>query len=151
MLTSCLAHQSFAPKDVTSEAKAIAADFRGTGGAPTDGSDAPFGKLVPRFPVEIYPLSGGGHRDIKIVARTKNVISFGDQDIDLAAVEQVNPLAFRVSGCHLFRSFVESKLSGLGSLVQWLNLSKQIGFPILASEKGLRAARFGRCAVRRLQ
>ncbi|GAQ88498.1 hypothetical protein KFL_004340050 [Klebsormidium nitens] len=81
--------ESFAPRDVTSEAKAIAADFGGAPGVPPENGNAPFGRLVSRFPVDIYPLSGGGHRDIKIVARTKNVISFGDQEIDLAAVEQL--------------------------------------------------------------
>jgi predicted ABC-class ATPase len=84
-----IALDNFVPQDVTAQAQAIATAH------PTDrqpeGGDR-FGTITPRIPIPSSLDPSRGKRDVKIRVRGVDAIAFGNEDIDLSAVEQlVNP------------------------------------------------------------
>jgi len=81
-----LAMDSYVPRDVTAEAKAIAA--RQPEGRKWEGGDA-FGPLAPRAPVPESIDPSKGRRRVRVRARGVDAIEFGRERIDLSAVEQL--------------------------------------------------------------
>lgn len=79
--------ESFSPRDVTAEARAIAQRFQTAEGASlmAAASAAPFGSVAARMPLELTATPELG----KVATRSKALISFGDLDIDLSCVEQL--------------------------------------------------------------
>ncbi|CAL5221417.1 g3603 [Coccomyxa viridis] len=77
-----LCMDSYACKDVTQEALAIDQRF-GSSVASQDG----YGTVTPRCPVSIHP--GSSRERLKVNARQTNLIQYGDEEIDLSAVEQL--------------------------------------------------------------
>ena len=86
MADTVIALDSYVHQDVTEEAKAIARQYR-TDRA-VEGGDH-FGSLTPRAirPQGIDPSRG--KRDVKLKVRATDEIQFGQEDIDLSAVEQL--------------------------------------------------------------
>jgi predicted ABC-class ATPase len=86
MADTVIALDSYVPRDVTKEAKAIARQYR-TDRAAEGGNQ--FGPLTPRAlrPQGIDPSRG--KRDVKLKVRATDEIQFGQEDIDLSAVEQL--------------------------------------------------------------
>ena len=81
-----IAMENYQPYDVTEAAKAIALKY------PTDRKEeggSNFGKITPRIPLPQSIDPSTYKRDIKVKARGINKISFGTEDIDLTAIEQI--------------------------------------------------------------
>ncbi|MEB3268203.1 MAG: P-loop domain-containing protein, partial [Leptolyngbya sp.] len=86
MADTVIALDSYVPQDVTLQARAIAAQYR-TDRALEGGNH--FGNLTPRAlrPQGIDPSRG--KREVKLKVRSTDEIQFGQEDIDLSAVEQL--------------------------------------------------------------
>jgi predicted ABC-class ATPase len=86
MADTVIALDNYVPQDVTDQARAIAAQYR-TDRAPEGGQH--FGELTDRAlrPQGIDPSRG--QRDVKITVRSTDEIQFGQETIDLSAVEQL--------------------------------------------------------------
>jgi len=105
----------FAPNDVTAEARAISVRFA------TQESEAqfkacgvaPFGSVAQRIPETISQ----GHVE-KVQTRTKSVISFGDEDIDVSAVEQLVEKAQTRAIADAILMFKRSLADGRKSILQ---------------------------------
>ncbi|CAK0781040.1 hypothetical protein CVIRNUC_005266 [Coccomyxa viridis] len=72
-------------RDVTAEALAI--DKRFGASAAAQGSSAAYGSVTPRCPISIYP--GSPAERVKCTARQTDLIQYGDENLDLSAVEQL--------------------------------------------------------------
>lgn len=81
-----IAMDQFQPFDVTAKAKAIADHYK-TGRTPEGGSH--FGDLKPRHPQAQSFNPRKGRRDIAWKVRKLNDLAFGEDEIDLSAVEQL--------------------------------------------------------------
>ena len=81
-----LAMDSYVPREVTDEAKAIAA--RRPEGRKREGEDS-FGSIVARAPVPESIDPSRGKRRVRVRARGVDAIEFGRERIDLGAVEQL--------------------------------------------------------------
>ncbi len=81
-----IAMDNYQPYDVTEPAKAIALQY------PTarqeEGGNS-FGNITPRIPLPESIDPSTHKRDIKVKVRDLNQITFGTEDIDLAAIEQI--------------------------------------------------------------
>ncbi|HHP7231314.1 MAG TPA: ABC-ATPase domain-containing protein [Xenococcaceae cyanobacterium] len=81
-----IAMENYQPNEVTEQAKAIALQY------PTDrqaeGGDS-FGNITPRIPLAASIDPSTKQRDTKVKTRGINQISFGTEDIDLTAIEQI--------------------------------------------------------------
>ncbi len=86
MADRVIALDNYVPQDVTAQAQTIAAQYQ-TDRAPEGGTH--FGPLTPRCirPQGIDPSQG--KRDVKLKVRSTDEIHFGNEDIDLSAVEQL--------------------------------------------------------------
>ncbi len=81
-----IAMENFQPQDVTEKAKAIAKDniMKRT---PEGGEN--FGKITSRVPLSDSIDPSRGQRDVRLKVRDVDEISFGNEAIDLSAVEQL--------------------------------------------------------------
>ncbi|HIQ06252.1 MAG TPA: ATPase, partial [Anaerolineae bacterium] len=90
----------YVPRDVTEQARQIAATFRTD--RRSEASDT-FGPLVPRVPLAESLDPSKGKREVKIGARGVKTILFGRHEIDLTAVEQlVDPSQLNAIGQALY-------------------------------------------------
>ena len=81
-----IALENYLPQDVTKEAKKIAQEYathRNLEGGTS------FGAISPRIPLKETIDASRGKREVKIKSRGTELISFGEEDIDLSAVEQL--------------------------------------------------------------
>jgi len=82
-----IAMDAFKAKDVTSAAHSVAQRF---GLTYSTSAPVPFGSLTPRTPVLVYPgNAGGGREGVKVKTRQTDTIQFGEEELDLSAVEQL--------------------------------------------------------------
>ncbi|MGD1921275.1 MAG: ABC-ATPase domain-containing protein [Pleurocapsa sp.] len=81
-----IALENYIPQDVTNEAKAIAKAYV-THRNPEGGIN--FGKITSRIPLKDSIDPSSGKKGVKLKSRATNLISFGSEDIDLSAVEQL--------------------------------------------------------------
>ena len=81
-----IAMNNFLPADVTERAKAIAAEYA-TARSSEGGRE--FGSISPRIPVANSINPSRGKREVKLTIRDVNTIGFGNETIDLSAVEQL--------------------------------------------------------------
>lgn len=81
-----IALENYLPQDVTARAKAIA-DQHITDRNQEGGDN--FGKIRPRIPIKNSINPSRGKREVKIKSRGVDQITFGNEDIDLSAVEQI--------------------------------------------------------------
>ncbi len=81
-----IAMREYLPYDVTEEARAVAARFVSQREHETE---TPLGHIVPRLPQPASFDPSRGRRDVKIDAREIDLISFGEERIDLRGVEQL--------------------------------------------------------------
>ena len=81
-----IALDNYIPHDVTTEARAIANQYiterKAEGGSS-------FGKLSHRVPVDKSIDPSRGNKAVKLTAKGVNTIAFGEEEIDLNAVEQI--------------------------------------------------------------
>ncbi len=95
-------------RDVTDQARAIAAEHRGTR-RPEGGEQ--FGEVPARHPRAASVDPRRGKRDVVIDVRGNNHLGFGEHDIDLSAIEQLaEPAQLRAIG----RALVFLRARGLG-------------------------------------
>jgi len=83
---TAIAMENFLPRDVTVEAKKIAASF------PSDRiaeGGTSFGKITPRIPLKDSIDPSRGRKAVKLKVRSLDEVCFGNFNIDLAAVEQI--------------------------------------------------------------
>jgi predicted ABC-class ATPase len=76
----------YRPRDVTAQAKAIAAKYKAERKA--EGGER-FGEITPRRPLPESINPSKGKRDVKLKAADRDEILFGAEEIDLSAVEQI--------------------------------------------------------------
>ncbi len=81
-----IAMNNFLPADVTEQAKAIAAEYAT---ARNSEGGREFGSISPRIPVANSINPSRGKREVKLTIRDVNTIGFGNETIDLSAVEQL--------------------------------------------------------------
>lgn len=81
-----IAMDNFQPVELTEKAKAIAAEYR-TGRTSEGGQK--FGKIKPRVPLAESLDPSGGKRDVRVKVRDVDEVTFGSEDLDLSAVEQL--------------------------------------------------------------
>ena len=81
-----IALENYKPQDVTTEAKAIARQYA-TNRNPEGGTN--FGKIGSRIPQKASIDPSRGKREVKLKSRRTDLISFGEEEIDLSAVEQL--------------------------------------------------------------
>ncbi|MGK7871907.1 MAG: ABC-ATPase domain-containing protein [Xenococcaceae cyanobacterium] len=81
-----IAMDNFEPQDVTEKAKAIAQEHINER-TPEGGKQ--FGQITPRVPLAESIDPSRGRRAVKLKVRDVDEVSFGTEDIDLAAVEQI--------------------------------------------------------------
>ncbi len=81
-----IAMDNFQPVELTEKAKAIAAEY--TTGRTSEGGQK-FGKIKPRVPLPESLDPSRGKRDVRVKVRDVDEVSFGSEDVDLSAVEQL--------------------------------------------------------------
>jgi predicted ABC-class ATPase len=81
-----IALTNYVPQDVTIQAKAIAQQYI-TDRNPEGGIN--FGQITPRVPITTSINPSRGKREVKLKSRGVDQITFGVEDIDLSAVEQI--------------------------------------------------------------
>ena len=81
-----IAMENFQPQELTEKAKEIAAEF--TTGRTTEGGEQ-FGHIRPRIPVAESLDPSRGRRDVRVKVRDVDEVTFGTEDVDLSAVEQL--------------------------------------------------------------
>ncbi len=81
-----IAMENFQPYEVTEKAKLIAQENRTERTA--EGGDR-FGKITPRIPLADSVDPSRGKKDVNVKVRDDDEVSFGTEEIDLAAVEQL--------------------------------------------------------------
>ncbi len=81
-----IAMENFLPRDVTVEAKEIAASYPGD--RLSEGGMS-FGEITPRIPLGNSIDPSRGRKAVKLKVRSLDRVSFGSFDIDLARVEQI--------------------------------------------------------------
>jgi predicted ABC-class ATPase len=113
-----IAMENYLPRDATSQAKEIAAALQTQRRA--EGGDA-FGPLTPRIPLPHSLDARKGRREVNIKTRGKRTVLFGEQTIDLSAVEQlVDPSQTRALAAALYYAR-EKYMDGQQSLAQVLH------------------------------
>jgi len=96
-----IALDAYRPRDVTSEAKAIAVRYRAER-RPEGGPG--FGPARPRAPLAASLDPSRGRREESVKARGLDALLFGTDEVDLSAVEQlVHPGQLRALGAALLR------------------------------------------------
>jgi predicted ABC-class ATPase len=148
--------RSYVPRDVTQEARRIAAE---QGASRRSESRAPLAAARPRTPEADSIDASRGRRDVKIDVRGMDGLGFGTQTIDLRAVEQlVDPSQVRAIGyaLHAARRFMAPERAlpeVLDALEAWLdaeglealdarsNLARPRRFEIAAALNRLRTLR----------
>jgi len=86
MADTVIAMENFQPYEVTEKAKLIAQENRTERTA--EGGDR-FGKITPRIPLADSIDPSRGKKDVNVKVRDDDEVSFGTEEIDLAAVEQL--------------------------------------------------------------
>jgi predicted ABC-class ATPase len=81
-----IALENYLPQDVTIQAKAIAQQYI-TDRNPEGGTN--FGKITPRIPLATSINPSRGKKEVQLKSRGVDQITFGMEDIDLSAVEQI--------------------------------------------------------------
>lgn len=81
-----IALDQFVPADVTERAHQIAQDYA-SDRQPEGGKQ--FGTITPRIPLPHSIDPSRGKRDVKLKVRAVDTVSFGEEEIDLSAVEQL--------------------------------------------------------------
>ncbi|MEB3280211.1 MAG: ABC-ATPase domain-containing protein [Lyngbya sp.] len=81
-----IAMENFQPQELTEKAKEIAAEF--TTGRTTEGGEQ-FGHIQPRIPIPESLDPSRGRRDVRVKVRDVDEVTFGTEDVDLSAVEQL--------------------------------------------------------------
>ncbi|MBF2020986.1 MAG: ABC-ATPase domain-containing protein [Hydrococcus sp. C42_A2020_068] len=81
-----IAMENFQPQDVTEKAKAIAKEHLNK--RIREGGER-FGKITPRIPLAESIDPSRGRKAVKLKVRDVDEVAFGEEDIDLAAVEQI--------------------------------------------------------------
>ncbi|MGD2179899.1 ABC-ATPase domain-containing protein [Lusitaniella coriacea] len=81
-----IAMENYQPREVTAEAKEIARKYA-TGRLSEGGEE--FGEITPRVPLPESVDPSRGRHSVKVKARDRDEVSFGREEIDLAAVEQI--------------------------------------------------------------
>ncbi|MGL5943321.1 MAG: ABC-ATPase domain-containing protein [Waterburya sp.] len=81
-----IALENYLPQDVTTQAKAIAQQYI-TNRNPEGGTN--FGEITPRIPLAASIDPSRGRKEVKLQSRGVDQITFGTEDIDLSAVEQI--------------------------------------------------------------
>lgn len=81
-----IAMDNFKPVELTEKAKAIAAEY--TTGRTSEGGQE-FGKIKPRVPLAESLDPSRGKRDVRVKVRDIDEVTFGSEDVDLSAVEQL--------------------------------------------------------------
>ncbi|NET54238.1 MAG: ATPase, partial [Merismopedia sp. SIO2A8] len=83
---SVIAMVNFQPKDLTEKAREIAQQYR-IERTPEGGKH--FGNITPRIPIAESIDPSRGKREVKLKVRNVDQVVFGNEDIDLSAVEQI--------------------------------------------------------------
>ncbi|QDZ39214.1 ATPase [Euhalothece natronophila Z-M001] len=86
MANTVIAMENFRPYEVTAKAKEIAEANRTE--RTIEGGES-FGKITPRIPLASSIDPSRGKKDVNVKVRDDDEVSFGNEDIDLAAVEQL--------------------------------------------------------------
>ncbi|MFP4135223.1 MAG: ABC-ATPase domain-containing protein [Halothece sp.] len=86
MANTVIAMENFRPYEVTAKAKEIAESNRTERNI--EGGDR-FGKITPRIPLASSIDPSRGKKEVDVKVRDNDEVSFGNEDIDLAAVEQL--------------------------------------------------------------
>ena len=86
VVDTVIAMENFQPQDVTEKAKAIAKEHLNE--RIREGGEQ-FGKITPRIPLAESIDPSRGRRAVKLKVRNVDEVAFGEEDIDLAAVEQI--------------------------------------------------------------
>ena len=86
MADTVIAMENFKPYEVTEKAKQIAAENRTE--RYTEGGEH-FGQITPRVPLADSIDPSRGKKEVDVKVRDDDEVSFGNEDIDLAAVEQL--------------------------------------------------------------
>ncbi|NBD14850.1 MAG: ATPase [Cyanobacteria bacterium] len=86
MADTVIAMENFQPYEVTEKAKLIAQENRTERAA--EGGES-FGKITPRIPLPDSIDPSRGKKDVNVKVRDDDEVSFGNEEIDLAAVEQL--------------------------------------------------------------
>lgn len=81
-----IAMENFQPQEVTAEAQEIARKY--ATGRLSEGGDE-FGEITARVPLPGSVDPSRGRHSVKVKARDRDEVSFGTEEIDLAAVEQI--------------------------------------------------------------
>ncbi|MDY6803223.1 MAG: ABC-ATPase domain-containing protein [Cyanobacteriota bacterium] len=81
-----IAMENFQPNEVTSKARAIAKEYA-TGRTAEGGEE--FGNIKQRVPLPASLDPSRGRRDVRLKVRDVDEVVFGNEDVDLAAVEQL--------------------------------------------------------------
>lgn len=81
-----IALENYLPQDVTAKAKAIAKQY--ITDRNKEGGDN-FGEISPRIPIKNSINPSRGKKEVKLKSRGVDQITFGIEDIDLSAVEQI--------------------------------------------------------------
>ncbi|MGL6345105.1 MAG: P-loop domain-containing protein, partial [Waterburya sp.] len=81
-----IALENYLPQDVTTQAKAIAQQYI-TNRNPEGGIN--FGEITPRIPLATSIDPSRGRKEVQLKSRGVDQITFGMEDIDLSAVEQI--------------------------------------------------------------
>ncbi len=112
--------EDFQPKDLTQQAKAIARQFNTLR---TAEGGAAFGKITPRILRTPRPGMEHDPRGPKLKVRDTDELRFGNEDIDLGAVEQIVEVTqLRAIGAAI--AYLQSQYmdghSSLGDLIDWV-------------------------------
>ena len=86
MANTVIAMENFRPYEVTAKAKEIAESNRTERNI--EGGES-FGAITPRIPLASSIDPSRGKKEVDVKVRDDDEVSFGDEDIDLAAVEQL--------------------------------------------------------------
>jgi len=86
MADTVIAMENFKPDEVTEKAKAIARENRTE--RTIEGGES-FGTITPRIPLAKSIDPSRGKKDVNVKVRDDDEVSFGNEEIDLAAVEQL--------------------------------------------------------------
>jgi predicted ABC-class ATPase len=81
-----IAIENYLPQDVTTQAKDIAGQYiteRNSEGGTS------FGKITPRIPLKASINPSQGKKEVNLKSRGTNLISLGEEEIDLSAIEQI--------------------------------------------------------------
>ncbi|MGA1839961.1 MAG: ABC-ATPase domain-containing protein [bacterium] len=81
-----IAMENYVPKDVTSDAREIAIRYRAERKSEGGGE---FGQITPRVPLAGSIDPSRGRREVNIKTRGLRLVQFGEETIDLSAIEQL--------------------------------------------------------------